>query len=167
MAVYAKPLDTGDLQEVQALTTTKGAPDAFKIVQTNASGMLDPSLIPSINIINFTASEAIAAGAMINVYDAGGGVTKIRNASNTGAGTRAHGFVQAAVAAGASGGVTLHDGLISGLSGLVTGAEYVLGTGGQPTQAAPTATGSIVQRVGVAKSTTELAFAAGLIITRA
>ncbi|BDP42944.1 hypothetical protein DAETH_29130 [Deinococcus aetherius] len=157
----------GDYQEVQPITSTAGAADAGKIAQTDANGQWHPSLIPNINTITFTASEAIAAGALINIYDSGSGVVRIRNATNAGAGTRAHGYAPAAIAASASGTVYLTSGLISGLSGLTPGAQYVLGTAGGLATAIPTATGSIAQPVGVAKSATELSFNAGPVTVRA
>lgn len=167
MAKYLTLNSNGDQLEVNGTATSAGAADAGKIPQLNGAGQIDPSMIPTVNTITFTASEAIAAGALVNVYDSGAGVMKIRNATNTGAGTRADGYAVAAIAANASGPVMLSSGLISGLSGLTPGARYLLGVGGGVVTVPPTSAGTIVQSVGVAKSATELSFLAGGVTVRA
>lgn len=104
-----------------------------------------------------TAGEAITAGQLINIYD-DSGTTKIRKADNTTSGKEAVGYAPASISNGGSGSVILSSGIITGLSSLTRGSKYFLGTGGNVTLTAPTSSGSMVQYVGIAVSTTELAF---------
>jgi hypothetical protein len=152
--------------EVAPITTSAGAPNAYQLVQTGPDGFLDRTLLASVPAVQRPASEALAAGALFNQYDSGAGVIKIRNASNTGVSTRAHGVTLAAIAANASGPVQYGNSVVTGLSGLTPGATYVLGTGGAPALAAPTASGTIIQGVGTANSATELAVILGPVTIR-
>lgn len=83
------------------------------------------------------------------------------------AGLQAHGFVEGAISSGASGTVVIGDGMLNALSGLTPGATYFLGNTGAVTTSAPTTAGHILQKVGVAKSATELAVILKDPITRA
>jgi hypothetical protein len=105
-----------------------------------------------------TATEAIAAGAFVNVYSVSG-AAKIRNANATDASKPCNGFVATAITSGATGSVRGSGGKITGLSGLTPGATYYLGTtAGTITTTAPTTDGNLVQEIGVAVSATELLF---------
>jgi len=64
--------------------------------------------------------------------------------------------VKAGVTPGASGTVNRDNGLLTGLSSLVVGTRYFLGTAGAVTATIPTGSGSIVQFLGVAQTTTAL-----------
>ncbi|MGX5777505.1 hypothetical protein [Methylorubrum zatmanii] len=80
------------------------------------------------------ASEALAAGAQVNLWS-NGGVLSARNADASAAngGKRSDGFVIGAVSSGASATVYRSGGPNTGLSGLTVSADYYLGTGGQVT----------------------------------
>lgn len=100
------------------------------------------------------ASEAIAAYALVNIYDAGGGVFKVRNA-DADAGKPCHAFVRAAYANTET--VTVHAfGVVTGQSGLIPGFVYLGTAPGSSTSTVPV-TGK-AQRVGVALSATSFAF---------
>ena len=105
-----------------------------------------------------TASEDIAAGALVNLFSAGGSL-RMRNASATDATKPASGFVLLAVSSGAAGtfyGPGLYN---SALSGLTPGATYYLDvTAGAVNAAQPSAGGNVIQIVGVAITADELLF---------
>lgn len=147
-------LVAGELSEVSGQATSAGGADAGKIVQLDGAGKLDQTLMPvglgpDTKIV--TATEALAAGDMVNIH--AGGVRKA-DASN---GREAHGFVLSAVANAASATVYF-EGTITGLTGLTVGAPMFLGTGGAATATAPSTATYISQRVGVATSATEISF---------
>lgn len=167
MAVQ-KPLQlvSGVVTEVTAVETSAGSGDEGKIVALNASGKIDSSMLSATGNTSYTASEALSAGALINIWNNSGNVA-IRNADNTSVAKRAHGFVQSAVGSGNVGVATIGEGNITGLTSLTAGGQYFLGTVGAITLTAPTASASIVQGVGVADSTTSLQFIPGGIVLRA
>lgn len=174
----------GRIRMIATIVTSAGAADAEKVPSTNASGVLDPTVInagttgnskvvmtlpdgtldPSImptgigaDVKNMPASEALAANALVNVWNDAGTV-KARNADATAEGKEATGFVKAAVASGATAAVYF-EGRVSGLSGLTPGArQYLSTTPGQFTAAAPSTAGNVVQWLGDAISATEVDF---------
>ena len=166
----AKPLQliSGIPTEVEAVISSAGAGDSGKLPALDAAGKLDASMIPGTSGRSMTASETLAAGDLINVWD-DAGTPKIRKADASDAGKRAHGFSPGAITSGNSGAVTLREGEIAGLTGLVGGTQYYLSaaTPGGLVTTAPAGSGNIVQRVGVALSATELSMVAGEIVVRA
>jgi len=153
-----KPLQldgSGNLAEVSASQSSAGSGDAGKIVALNASGLIDNTMLPDIQVVSMLASEAISAGAMINVWS-NAGVSSVRNADNTSVAKQAHGFAPGAISSAASGNVVLGGGENAGVSGLTIGAQYFLSTVGAITTVLPTGTGVIAQPVGVARTATEL-----------
>jgi hypothetical protein len=149
----------GQNQQYTPIVASAGAADAGKIPALGADGKLDPTLYnagagPASRAI--VASEAIAAGKLVNFY-LNAGALNMRLADNSN-GRPAHGYVLAAVASGATGAAYDLDGVNSQLTGLTIGATYYLGTAGgviTPALDATTATG-IDQKIGVALSATEL-----------
>lgn len=151
----------GQNQQYTPIVASAGAADAGKIPALGPDGKLDPTLYnagsgPASRAI--VASEAIAAGKLVNFY-LNAGALNMRLADNSN-GRPAHGYVLAAVASGATGAAYDLDGVNSQLTGLTIGATYYLGTAGGVTTPAldsTTATaGSIDQKIGVALSATEL-----------
>lgn len=141
-------------------TTLGGAGNADKIVATGAGGLLDISLFPAgigADILVVPATEALAAGAQVNLW-ASGGVLSARNADAVAAngGKRSDGFVLAAVASGASATVYRSGGPNTALSGLTPGTDYYLGTGGQVTATQNVTAGQTDQYIGKATSATVL-----------
>lgn len=109
------------------------------------------------------ASEAIAAGAPVNLYS-NAGVLTARNAVATDTSKPANGFVREAVSSGATATVFPQTGKTNdSLTGLTPGATYYLDptTAGGVTTTPPTTAGQSVQPLGVALSSTSLQFEAG------
>jgi len=101
-----------------------------------------------------TASEALAANDLVNVYD-NGGTLSAQKASASDATRPADGFVDEGYS-GAAMAKVFKQGVIAG-SGLTSGAVYYLSTtGGAATAVAPAATGNVVQQIGKAISATQL-----------
>lgn len=182
----------GRIKMIATVATSAGATDADKIPSTNASGVLDPTLLnaattgankiplldgsgrldPSTmptgigqDAASIVASETIAAGALVNVWN-NSGTPNVRNADGTAEGKEANGFVLAGVSASASATV-FFEGRITGLTGLTPGARQYLSasTPGTATATAPTTAGNVVQYIGVAVSASSIDFEASNPIT--
>jgi hypothetical protein len=150
----------GRLKQAEPVSTSAGAADAGKIPALNSEGKLDSTLLGEVVGLDtgrlMTAYETLSAGDFVNVF-LDGGVPKLRKADASSDALMAHGFVKAAAQAGTE--VKFyHCGVNGGLTGLVPGTTYFLSAGepGGATAACPTASGHIVQAVGVALSETEL-----------
>lgn len=160
-----KPLQLvgGRLTEVEAKTTSAGTDDAGRIPALDASGRLDTSMMPvgiGPDTATIEASENLAAGDFVNVFD-DAGTTKVRkaDASTASAARRAMGFVLANVTAPANATVYF-EGQNTQLSGLTAGTTYVLShtePGGVVALGSATTTpGHILQVLGDAIGTTVL-----------
>lgn len=163
-------LDSGRTKQLEATTASAGAGDAGKVPGLDGSGRIDQSMMPvgvGPDTATLTASETLAAGDLINIWD-DSGTTKIRKADATAEGKEADGFVLAGVTSGQSG-LVYFDGTVAGLSGLTSGARYFLSAAapGGATATPPSSAGNVVQYVGKAKSATELVFEAREPITLA
>lgn len=111
-----------------------------------------------------TASETIAAGALVNIWD-NAGVANIRNANGGTTGKKAHGFVLFPATAGTAVQAYSAGQVISGLSGLTPGTiEYLGATPGATTETALTTSGQTSQEVGVALSASTMLFLPGTAI---
>lgn len=157
-----KPLQVvaGRLTEVEAKVSSAGAGDSGKIVALDTAGKIDTSMMPTgvaadITIVN--ASENLAAGDFVNIWDSSG--AKARKADATAAGKEAVGFVLGAVTSGAAASV-YHEGANTSVSGLTVGARYYLSAAspGLPTATPPDAAGNVLQFLGHAVSATKLVF---------
>ena len=157
----------GGLVETIA-TQVGGAPNADKIPALDANGRLDVTMMPSgigADTNTVTASEALAAGDLVNVYNLAGNA-RVRKADATSPGKEANGFVIAAVANGATATV-YSEGTNGQVSGLTPGQQFLSTTPGLATSVAPSASGNVLQRVGMAFSATSLNFESGIPITLA
>lgn len=146
---------------VNGTQTSAGTADAGKVVQLGADGLISETMLPDApELATVLASEALTAGNLINIYNNAGtaNMRKADAASNK----PAHGFVKASVASGTAG-VVYTEGRITGLSGKTPGQQW-LGASGASTNTPPTASGSIVQAVGVSPSATEILFESSLAI---
>lgn len=169
---------------VAAITSSAGVADAEKIVATNTSGVLDDTLLnaattgasvtlktkpdgtidtsvlpPGIgtDTASVVASEALAAGDFVNIWD-NAGTANVRKADATTAGKEAIGFVLEAVLSTASATVYF-EGRNTQLTGLTPGArQYLSTTPGGRTETAPATAGNVVQHLGAAYSATALNF---------
>lgn len=149
----------GRITEAVATTASVGAADGGKIIALDAAGKLDESLLPTgigADAAVVVASEALAAGDVVNIWNNAGN-SRVRKADATTAGKEAHGFVKAAVNNGSSATVYF-EGSNDQLSGLTAGPLYLSTTAGAVTATPPSGAGNVVQRVGVAVSSTVLNF---------
>lgn len=144
---------------VNSTVTSAGAGSSGKIVALDGSGRIDPSAMPvgiGADTQTMTASEAISAGAFVNVWN-NAGVAKVRNADATVAGKEAHGFVLAAIASGAAGAVYF-EGTNTGVSAQLGGPVYLSTTAGVGASTPPTGSGNVQQVLGFATSATTVNF---------
>lgn len=152
----------GDPTEVTGVVASTGAPNDGDVAVLDSTGRWDLSLMPTgivPDIENIVASETIASGALVNVFDSGGGVIKVQNADASVAnpGKPITGFVLVGGLVGASLSVYFI-GRNTGASGLTPGSKYFLSasTPGGYTTVAPVGTGQLIQRAGTAISATDI-----------
>lgn len=154
---------SGKLQQIVAIATSAGTSDAGKIIAAGTDGKLHTSFLPTgigANTVVATASEAIAAGKLVNLF-VDGAATKLRLADNSN-GRTAWGYLKESVTANATATAYRLNTVMPGQSSLTPGAEYWLGTAGgvtpTPLDAADDANaGKLSQFIGQAISATEIA----------
>ncbi|WP_287918833.1 hypothetical protein [Comamonas sp.] len=156
-------LVAGKFKQIAAIVTSAGAADAGKIIAAGTDGKLHTSLLPTgigANSVSATASEAIAAGKLVNLWvDAG--AMKLRLADNSN-GREAWGYLKEGVSADAAATAYRLNTVMPNQTGLTVGGDYWLGTAGGVISAAPDATddansGKLNQYIGKATSATEIA----------
>lgn len=149
---------SGVFTEEATIVTSGGAGSTGKVPELDANGKLDNSFMPTgigAATTTLNASENLAAGDFVNVFD-NAGTANVRKADASN-GRVAHGFVIAAVTSGNA--ATVYYGDINNqCSSLTPGAEQYLSgaTAGKPTGTAPSTTGHRVQRLGVAVNATTM-----------
>lgn len=153
----------GLLTEIEATDVSAGAGDAGKIIALDSGGKLPSSMTPAglgADTAIIVASEALAAGDLVNIHISSG--AKVRKADASTVGKEAHGYVLASVL-NAGNATVYFEGLDNTQTGLTAGAVQYLSptTPGKATATAPTGTGQVVQRVGFSYSTTEFNFQCG------
>lgn len=158
MANFLTKSVTGVLQVVAAIATSAGAADAGKIIETDANGLIDSSLLPpgTGNTVKegLTAGEALTAGQFVYLDAAG----EVLVADNTSITTQAQGFVLQNYALAATDVMVYFAGVNDAVT-TTPGATYFLDTAGGITTTPPAfAVGSICHRLGVACGTNELLF---------
>ena len=149
----------GKMSEYAALQASSGAASAGAIPALNAAGSIDVTMLPSgigPDVQVLTASEAIGAGAWVNIWS-NGGAFAVRNADGSTTGKQADGYVLAAIASGAAGTVYL-GGINTGVSGQAPGLVYLGTTAGQGSAAPAAAAGQTFQQIGLAVSPTAVQF---------
>lgn len=149
--------NTGSITEKAAIQTSAGAGDSGKIPAVDSTGKLDTSFMPvgiGPSTEAITASEALAAGDFVNIWNSTG--AKVRKADASTSGKEAHGFVLAAVSS--SGTATVYfRGTNTQVTGVTAGVVFLsAATPGGFTSTAPSGTGQTVQRIGVGTSTTTI-----------
>ena len=148
--------------EVLGIQTSAGAANAGDIVALDDSGRIDNSMMPvgiGADTAVIAASEALAAGDWVNVWNSTG--AKVRKADATTSGKEAHGFVLAAVTSGANATVYF-EGTNTQVTAQSPGPVFLQTTAGTGGATAPSASGNVVQRLGVAVSTTAVNFEGGM-----
>ena len=151
-------LVNGVLTEIFGVQTSAGAGNAGDLVSLDDSGRIDNSMMPvgiGADTAAITASETLAAGDFVNIWNSSG--AKVRLADATVAGKEAHGFVLAAVANGANATVYF-EGTNTQVTGQTPGNAYLQTTAGKSGHTAPSASGNVVQQIGVAVSATAVNF---------
>lgn len=151
-------LVAGVLTEVFGVQTSAGAANAGDLVSLDDTGRIDNTMMPvgiGADTATIAASEALAAGDYVNVWNSTG--AKARKADATVAGKEAHGFVLAAVASGANATVYF-EGTNTQVSGQTPGPVFLSTTAGQGTTTVPSTAGNVVQRIGFAVSATAVNF---------
>lgn len=146
-----------DLTIVNGKATSAGAGDAGKLAALDGAGRLDASMMPvgvAADTQIIVASETLAAGDFVNIWSSTG--FKVRKADNTIAGKEAHGFVLSGVA-NAGNATVYFEGTNTAVTGQTPGNVF-LGVTGAAAGAAPTAAGSVVQRIGIATTATSINF---------
>ncbi len=153
--------NAGVLTEEAAIQTSTGAGDAGKIPALDAAGRIDNSMMPvgiGADTASIVSSENLAAGDLVNVWN-DGGTAKVRKADAATTGKEAHGFVLSSVTSPASATVYF-EGPNTAVTGLTPGNRYLATTAGLTTSTAPSGTGNVVQKVGIAISAVNLNFEA-------
>jgi len=151
-------LVNGVLTEIFGVQTSAGAGNAGDLVSLDDSGRIDNSMMPvgiGADTATITASETLAAGNWVNVWDNSG--AKVRKADATTAGKEAHGFVLAAVTSG-NPATVYFEGTNTQVTGQTPGAVYLQTTAGTGGATIPSASGNVVQQIGVAVSATAVNF---------
>ena len=143
---------------VNSKASSAGAGDAGKVVALDGAGKIDTTMMPTgigADTGTVTASEALANGDYVNIYDATGG--KCRKADASTSGKEAHGFVLAAVDNGNP--ATIYfEGTNTGVTGQTPGPVFLSTTPGLGAATPPTGAGNAVQSIGVAVSATAVNF---------
>ena len=151
-------LVNGVLTEIFGVQTSAGAGNAGDLVSLDDSGRIDNSMMPvgiGADTATITASETLAAGDWVNVWNNSG--AKVRKADATTAGKEAHGFVLAAVTSG-NPATVYFEGTNTQVTGQTPGPVYLQTTAGTGGTTIPSASGNVVQQVGVAVSATAVNF---------
>jgi hypothetical protein len=137
-----------------------GAGDANKIPALDVNGRLTNAMLPSgigADTIALLASEALSAGAFVNIYS-NAGTENVRNADASVSGKPAMGFVLAAFASGATATVYLN-GMNTSVTGATVGPAFLSDTTpGGSASTSPTTTGHVSQNLGDAVSATQIHF---------
>lgn len=160
-------LVNGVLTEIFGVQTSAGAGNAGDLVSLDDSGRIDNSMMPvgiGADTATITASETLAAGDWVNVWNNSG--TKVRKADATTAGKEAHGFVLAAVTSG-NPATVYFEGTNTQVSGQTPGPVFLQTTAGVGGPTVPSASGNVVQQIGVAVSATAVNFERGAPVTLA
>ena len=151
-------LVNGVLTEIFGVQASAGAANAGDIVALDDSGRIDNSMMPvgiGADTASIQASENLAAGDWVNVWNNSG--AKVRKADATTAGKEAHGFVLAAVTSG-NPATVYFEGTNTQVSGQTPGPVFLQTTAGVGGPTVPSASGNVVQQIGVAVSTTAVNF---------
>jgi len=153
---------SGRIKQVSSVVVSAGAGNDGDLVALDSSGKLDTSVLPSgigATTTAATASETLSAGNIVNIWD-DTGTTKVRKADATAEGKEATGFVRAGFSSSATATIYLPGDVITGLSSLTPGARYYLNTtaGGITNDVSAFASGNVSQCVGIALTTSTLAF---------
>lgn len=143
---------------VNSVGTSAGAGDSGKLPSLDGSGRLDNSFMPvgiGADTAVISTSETLAAGDFVNIWDSTG--AKVRKADATTAGKEAHGFVLSAFTHPTTATVYF-EGTNTAVTGKTPGVQFLQTTAGTSGSTAPSSSGNVVQKLGVATSATTINF---------
>lgn len=148
-----------DLEEAQPVNTSAGAGDAGKIAELDAAGKWDLSMMPTgigPDTGQAPTSEPVVPGDFVNFWN-NGGTANIRKADAS-TNKPAHGFVKSGFAISAIA-LVFFEGPNDQVSGATPGTNFLsTSTAGGFQASKPTGSGKIIQRLGVATSSTQINF---------
>jgi hypothetical protein len=149
----------GVLTEKQATVESLGSANAGEIPALDATGRLDQTMMPvgiGPDVAKIQADENLAAGDFINIFN-DGGTAKVRKADASTAGKQAHGYVLDSATSGTMATV-FFEGHNTSVTGATPGPVFLGTTAGAFQATAPSGSGQIVQRLGVAISADDINF---------
>ncbi len=152
-------LINGVITEVFGVQTSAGAANAGDVPVLDDTGRIDNSMMPvgiGADTAVIAASESLAAGNWVNVWN-DTGTAKVRKADATTAGKEVHGFVLSAVTSG-NPATVYFEGTNTQVTGQTPGPVYLQTTAGTGGATIPSASGNVVQQIGVAVSATAVNF---------
>ena len=161
-------LVNGVLTEIFGVQMSAGAANAGDLVSLDDTGRIHNSMLPvgiGADTATITASETLAAGDWVNIWN-NAGTARVRKADATTAGKEVHGFVLSAVTSG-SPATVYFEGTNTQVAGQTPGPVYLQTTAGAGGATAPSASGNVVQQIGVAVSATAVNFERGAPVTLA
>lgn len=150
------------LTEVFGVQTSAGAANAGDLVALDNTGRISNDMMPvgiGADTASIQASENLAAGDWVNVWDSTGSF-RVRKADATTAGKEAHGFVLSAVTSG-NPATVYFEGTNTQVTGQTPGPVYLQTTAGAGAATVPSASGNVVQQIGVAVAATAVNFERG------
>lgn len=160
-------LVNGVITEIFGVQSSAGAANAGDLVALDDTGHISNAMMPvgiGADTATISASETLAAGDWVNVWNNSG--AKVRKADATTAGKEANGFVLAAVTSG-NPATVYFEGTNTQVSGQTPGPVFLQTTAGLGGATAPSGSGNVVQHVGIAVSATEVNFERGMPIVLA
>jgi hypothetical protein len=149
----------GVLTEKQALVESLGSQSAGEIPALDPTGRLDQTLMPvglGPDVAKLEADENLAAGDFVNVFN-DAGTAKVRKADASTAGKQAHGYVLDSATSGNLATV-FFEGHNTSVTGATPGTVFLGTTAGSFQATAPSGSGQIVQRLGVAIAADDINF---------
>lgn len=152
-------LINGVITEVFGVQTSAGAANAGDVPVLDDTGRIDNSMMPvgiGADTAVIAASESLGAGDWVNIWN-DTGTAKVRKADATTAGKEVHGFVLSAVTSG-NPATVYFEGTNTQVTGQTPGPVYLQTTAGAGGTTIPSASGNVVQQVGVAVSATAVNF---------
>lgn len=150
-----------DATIVNSVNTTTGAPDAGKVAALGADGLLALSMMPvGVGTNVKVITTSEALAAGDYVNIWDNAGFKVRKADATVAGKEANGYVLASVGSGAPATVYM-EGTNTSVTGMVAGTVFLSTTAGAGTATAPSGAGNVIQRLGISVSATAVNFSAG------
>jgi hypothetical protein len=135
------------------VVASAGTNDAGKLAALDNSGRLDTTVMPvgiGADTASILTSETLPAGSFVNIWN-NFGVAAVRKADATVSGKEAHGFVLSAYTHPTTA-VVYFEGSNTAVTGATAGNIFLSTAAGGFTSTPPSASGNVVQKLGVATS---------------